>query len=219
VEGFFEMTIMSYIFLDESGDLGFSFDKGSSRYFVVVAVVVDNKRQLEKIVRRVHDGLVKKYRVIGTLHACKEKDSTIISMLKRLNESSLHIFAAIFNKAMIFNHQRSNINTLYNSMVCLLLNRVVIDHSDVMGDNLIVVASRRSTSRYINNEFELYMTKYLVSKNVQKFNIKIATPTNEKSLQVADFVSWAIYRRHEFNDDTFYSIIEPQIVDEFLDPS
>ncbi len=37
---------MTYIFLDESGDLGFS--KKSSKWFLFTLVVVDDPRKLEK---------------------------------------------------------------------------------------------------------------------------------------------------------------------------
>lgn len=39
---------MSYIFIDESGDLG---DKGS-KYFVLAAILVEDKKVLEKLIKK-----------------------------------------------------------------------------------------------------------------------------------------------------------------------
>lgn len=44
---------MFYIFLDESGDLGFNPKKKNSKYFVITALFAENKKPLEKIVKRV----------------------------------------------------------------------------------------------------------------------------------------------------------------------
>ena len=42
---------MLYIYIDESGDLGFDFRKnGTSRYFVVAAIVTESPRPLRKLV-------------------------------------------------------------------------------------------------------------------------------------------------------------------------
>lgn len=40
------------------------------------------------------------------------------------------------------------------------------------------------------------------------------TPFEEKTLQAVDFVSWAIFRKYEYADDTFYNIIKNRMVEE-----
>jgi len=53
---------MSYIFMDESGDLGFDFSKSrTTRYFVITFLFAPHKRPIEKVVRSVHRGLHKKF--------------------------------------------------------------------------------------------------------------------------------------------------------------
>ena len=41
------------LFLDESGDMGFNFDKGSSKCFVIAVVVTNNDKQLSKCIKKV----------------------------------------------------------------------------------------------------------------------------------------------------------------------
>lgn len=50
---------MSYIFIDESGDLG---DKGS-KYFVLAAILVEDKKVLEKLIKRLVK-IIKGYRSV-----------------------------------------------------------------------------------------------------------------------------------------------------------
>lgn len=46
-----------YIFLDESGDLGFNKAKKNSQYFIITILFARDKKPLEKIVKKVHQGL------------------------------------------------------------------------------------------------------------------------------------------------------------------
>jgi hypothetical protein len=68
---------LSYIFIDESGDLGFELSrKGTSKFFVIAFLYCASKRPVEKCVKKVHAGLRKKYKRIGVLHAYREEPAT-----------------------------------------------------------------------------------------------------------------------------------------------
>ena len=70
---------MAFIFVDESGDLGFDFSKTkTSRYFIVTFLFVSEKRPLEKIVRKIFSGFTKKQiRAHGAvLHCYKERQNS-----------------------------------------------------------------------------------------------------------------------------------------------
>jgi hypothetical protein len=49
---------MAYIFMDESGDLGFG--ERSSKWFLITIIVVDDDRTLERVVKKVWKSLRKK---------------------------------------------------------------------------------------------------------------------------------------------------------------
>jgi len=44
--------------------------------------------------------------------------------------------------------------------------------------------------------------------------IQIKTPSQEKGLQVVDFICWSIFRKIEHGDDSYYKIIKQKIVEE-----
>jgi hypothetical protein len=77
---------MSYIFLDESGDLGFDFSKTkTTNYLVITFLFADNKRPIEKVVKTIHRGLRKKYKMRdGMIHACKEEPVTCSRVCKKI---------------------------------------------------------------------------------------------------------------------------------------
>jgi len=67
---------MAYIFLDESGDLGFNFKKKkTSKYFVIACLFVKEERPIEKITKKIFTNFSKTELRShgGTLHAYKEK--------------------------------------------------------------------------------------------------------------------------------------------------
>jgi len=51
---------LKYIFLDESGDLGFT--PNSSKYFIVACICVDREKTVNRCIKTVHQGLSKKYK-------------------------------------------------------------------------------------------------------------------------------------------------------------
>ncbi|MBI2032398.1 MAG: DUF3800 domain-containing protein [Candidatus Levybacteria bacterium] len=51
---------MKYLFLDESGDLGFNPKKKNSKYFVITILFTSDKKPLELIVKKIHKNLRKK---------------------------------------------------------------------------------------------------------------------------------------------------------------
>jgi len=45
-------------------------------------------------------------------------------------------------------------------------------------------------------------------------HIEIKTPFEDKALQAVDFISWAIFRKYEYQDGSYYEIIRKKIVEE-----
>ena len=76
------------------------------------------------------------------------------------------------------------------------------------------MASRRETNRFLNQNFQSYLSSQLVRNHDVEVRILIRTPFQEKALQAVDFVSWAIFRKYEHGDETYYSIIRGKIVEE-----
>jgi len=203
---------MAYIFIDESGDLGFNFKKKkTSRYFVVTLLYVERKEPLEKIIKKIFRGFrqVKVKHHPNTLHAHKESDQTRNRIFKLLEASDIFITYIYVDKKKILDGVMHDKHILYNQAVMESIKHL----ADVIKLNTKVnlIASRRETSRFLNKNFIDGVTKWLADLGIEA-NIDIRLPQQEKSLQIADFVSWAIYRKYDLGDDIFYSHIKSKIV-------
>jgi len=201
--------------MDESGDLGFDFGKqGTSSYFLVTFLFTGKKRPIEKCVKKVHSGLRKKYKKIGVLHAYKEEPVTRRRLLSCLAEKDCKIMTILLNKRKVYTRLQNEKAVLYNYVTNILLDRIFTKRLLPSSGKVEIVASRRETNRFLNQNFQSYLSSQLVRNHDVEVRILIRTPFQEKALQAVDFVSWAIFRKYEHGDETYYSIIRGKIVEE-----
>lgn len=208
---------MAYIFLDESGDLGFDFKKkGTSDFFVVTFLFVDgSKKIIEKIVKNTHAQLSRKIkRRIGVLHATNEKPVTRQRLLKKLVASDCSIMSIYLNKKKVFTKLQDEKQVLYNYVTNILLDRIYTKKVVTNNKEIELIASRRETNKFLNENFKDYLNNQVKSNHDGKMKVSIKTPSEEKSLQAVDFVSWAIFRKYEKGEDSYYNIIKNKIIEE-----
>jgi len=207
---------MAYIFLDESGDLGFNFEKKkTSKIFVITLLFTDNKRPIEKIVKKTHSELRKKYkRKFGALHAVREKPITRQRLLKRLDEKDCVIMTIYLNKKRVYTKLQEEKAVLYNYVANILLDRIYTKKIIPIEKTIELIASKRETNKFLNENFKNYLDSQVKNRHKTRIKINIKTPSDEKSLQVVDFVSWAIFRKYEYGDDSYYNLIKNKVVEE-----
>jgi hypothetical protein len=208
---------MVYIFLDESGDLGFDFQKKrTSRYFVVTALVTDNKRPIEKLVKDIHRHLRKKYRMkSGTLHAAHEDPSTCFRFCKKLSTKDVYIASVFLDKQKVSTAMRQETHILFNFLVRALLNRLLI-HRLINGtETTKLILARRETSKYLNKGIKEYLTDRMNTVRIPKLLLQIEMPNREKGLQAVDIASWALFRKYEFGDSKYSKLLQPIVTEEY----
>lgn len=208
---------MAYIFLDESGDLGFNFKKkGTSNFFVITLLFIEHsKGPIEKIIKKAHSQLAKKFkRRLGVLHAVYEKPVTRQRILKGIAEKDCLVMTIYLNKRKVFTHLQDEKQVLYNYVTNILLDRIYIKKI-ISSDKLIdLIASRRETNKFLNENFKNYLKRQVKSNYKGAIQISIKTPAEEKCLQATDFLSWAFFRKYEKGDDSYYNIFKGKIVEE-----
>ena len=77
-----------------------------------------------------------------------------------------------------------------------------------------LVASRRETNKFLNKNFKNYLNSQIKNRHKTNISIQIRNPFQEKSLQAVDFISWAIFRKYEQEDDSYYNLIKSKIIEE-----
>lgn len=99
---------MAFIFMDESGDLGFDFSKQkTSRFFVVTFLFVPSAgevKKVRKIIKRIFAGFTKQEarHHSGVMHAFREKPATRRRLLTRVAKRSVSVLAIVLNKQHVY---------------------------------------------------------------------------------------------------------------------
>lgn len=206
---------MTYIFLDESGDLGFS--KKSSKWFLFTLVVVGDHRKLEKIIKKARKSLKKKHKhKFSELHAYHCDDITRTRVLKSLAETDLSVVTTVLNKKKVHIDLQNQKNYLYNFTANIILERLINTKLINKNQEISLVVDRKDTKKSLRENFISYITNAMFKQGHKNFKMSLSTSHDSKGIQAVDFVSWAIFRKYEQGDYEFYEIIKNKIIDERL---
>lgn len=207
---------MAFIFLDESGDLGFAKGKQNSSYFIVTILAIEDKRVIEKIVKKVHQSLRKKVKRLsgGVLHCYKEKPVTRRKLLELVDASDVSIMAICLNKKKVYTNLQNEKHLLYNYVTNILLDRMMTKKLIRTSTPITLTAAKRETNKFLNENFTSYLKIQAKQNHNIPLEVVIHTPSEEKGLQAVDFVSWAIFKKYESKDDSYEKIIRKKIVEE-----
>jgi len=209
---------MAYIFLDESGDLGFDFNKEkTSKYFIVTFLFVKEKTTLERMVKKIFRGFskmeVKSHN--GVLHAYKETPRTRQKLLNLFREKEMsNVIVIYLNKKKVYTKLQDEKHVLYNYVTNILLDCVYTKKLIPTNEKIFLIASRRETNKFLNKNFSGYLKNQVKSNHKIDIEIEIKSPTQEKSLQVVDMLSWSVFRKYEHGDDSYYNLFKQDIVEE-----
>ncbi len=207
------------IYIDESGDLGWIFDKpfqsgGSSRYLTITAVIVP--KTLSHYPKRIVKEIYSK-RNQSTAIEIKGKELSknervefaqkVVSLLR--NQPSINISSITVKKRNVQPHIQSDPNKLYNYMVNFaLLDKInkcsVVDF--IPDPRSIKVKSQNSLVDYLQTKlwFE-YNSATVIRDKPMESHLNI-------NLQFADFVSYIVWSRYEYNKSDAFNILKPYVL-------
>jgi len=210
---------MTIIYMDESGDLGFDLNKKrTTRNFIITFLFSSKPRLADKIVSKVFKSIDQKKRLkhSGTLHCSHEHPKIRWKMLNLVKEykDDLAIMVIRLNKKKVYTKLQNEKVVLYNYTTNILLDRILNRKLMPDGKDMRLVASRRETNKFMNENFKNYLNSQISNKHKINLKPEIKTPSEEKGLQVVDFISWAIFQKYENNEESYYNTIKDLIVED-----
>ena len=209
---------MAYIFMDESGDLGFDKRKiRCSKNFLITFFFCDNPSPFEKIVKKTFLSMPsdKQKNHSGTLHACHEHPKTKIKLFNLLREKKdFSVMVIRLNKSKVYTDLQNEKNILYNYVTNILLDRIIHKKLCNTKEPIYFIVSQKDTNKYLNKVFTDYITKKV--KNKLDLKLEIKSSSRHKCLQIVDFLSWGIFQKYEHNDESYYEMIKKFIVEDYL---
>jgi len=190
------------IWIDESGDCGFKFDKGSSEFLIIVMVYFVgnfNDNKIESIFENLKSrlNLTKDYEF--KFSRCKNKFRE--EFLKTITDLPIRYKAIIINKKKI---EPAELRLQPQQLYCELIRRLLYDNKPPLKKAIMIIdeAVAKIHSREFNSILRKYLSKNIISKIRQKRS------KNNIMIQIADMIAGSIFRKYKKNDNNYYAIIK-----------
>ena len=191
------------IYLDESGDLGFSFP-ASSTYITLACISTPNPRALKKAIRRVSQKMGHKTRI--EFKAKRDSWQVRQRLLSVVREQSIEIREISIYKPNVYPTLKHTPNLLYNYAAGLLL----VPYLKQLPMAHLVVDRRELKVAKAPFQLDGYLSWRLLEVDAPtKLTISHEESFVSPGVQMADVVANAIWRCRERDDRRGYNLIAP----------
>lgn len=198
-----------HVFLDESGDLSFDFEKkGTSTNFIITILITEHPKSVERAVTKVIRWVKHRHpKHRGCLHAYHEDEATRMRLLKQLSSLPCTVMVIQLNKRKVYTKLQDEKAVLYNYVANILLDRL-LGGSRSKEKKVHLIAAKRETNKFLNANFQDYLCTQSHGKHDIQLDVSILSPHEHKCLQAADLLSWSAFRSLEHEDSAYLDIVK-----------
>lgn len=215
---------VQYVFVDEAGDMDFT-AKGS-RYYMFTFLVKRRPFQLHESVANYRYDLLERNLApnekrldIEAFHASYDNKyikQALFEVMAGFDNEAVKVYSYILEKPKVMPDKRQKKDEFYISnlryAIERLLDRIgVATHLIIITDRLPVAQNKAKQVKALKTGVKEYMARHALSCRYDLFHHCSASSVN---LQLVDYISWAIFRKHEQQDDYFYQKIQRYILEE-----
>lgn len=194
-----------YVFIDETGDLG----EAGSRHFIITAIWTDDTYMFDRLIKNMRRHKFKKeLHKAQEIKANKSSKELIEYILNKFSEmNGTHAQSIILEKEKNYSdYLKKDKHKLYN-YVCGHLGTINIDSK-----NLIIRIDRSKGKQMLIDDFNQYLDKkFKENKWNRKVSIYHSYSQSWSGIQIADVVSWAVFQKYEYGNESFFKIIEKKV--------
>lgn len=209
-----------FIYLDESGDLGFDFqNKTPSTHFVITLLVFNNYRGVLRVNSAVKHTLKHKFdlEIVQELKSNKlsfpVKEYFYKNLVRQLDEDVWGLYSIILDKKRLVAQTKYplDINRLYNILANKVLERInfsIVDNNKI---RLIVDRCKSSKERIIFDQYLQYNLEALLPINVP---LVITHELSHRSsgLQAVDLFSSGFFKKYVANDTKWHNVFKNRVI-------
>ncbi len=199
---------MMYIYLDESGDLGFR--QGGTKYFTIAFVIMENpiyfKRRVKKV--KVKYDIPRDVELKGS----STSESIKKDLLNRFAKLDIEIHAITVRKKNVEPKLQRDTNIFYNYMVGLSLVERILQEPP--NSEVIINIDKRIISITSGAKFDEYLRlKTWYERERQDIELKIYHIDSQKShaIQGIDIICNSIFRKYNSNNYKLFNIIQGKV--------
>jgi len=206
---------MLYLYLDESGDLGFDFvNKKPSTFFTICVLAIkgrDNDRALANVVRTV----ARRKLFMGSKRSPAELKGSTTSLeikryfYKKASHIDFKLYSVTLNKKLAYPHLAKDKERIYNYIARLTLEHVNFRDAAVR----VIMTVDKSKSRQRIIEFNTYIVSQIQAllDPLVPLDIFHMNSIESPSLQAVDMFAWGISRKYEKEDIEWFNVFKARV--------
>jgi len=206
---------MLYLYLDESGDLGFDFvNKKPSAYFTVCVLAVkgqDNDRKMAALMR---NAVRKLGAAAQELKGSNTSLEAKLHLYEKVSRVDFKLYAVTLNKKKLCARLAEDKERIYNYVARLAVEQVDFRDAAVR----VIMTVDKSKTRAAVAEFNRYLLSQIKAllNPLVPLDIFHMSSADTPNLQAADIFAWGIFRKYERADNKWYDCFKARIREDRL---
>ena len=214
-----------YIFVDEAGDMDFS--PRGSKHYMFNFLVKKRPFTLHEAVSNFRYDLLE-YNVtsetnfnldIEAFHAHKDNKhikEKLFDIISRFDKEAIKVYSYILEKPKVEPDKRDKkevfyIENLRYAIESLLSKIVLTSNVIIVTDRFPLQKDKQNLVKALKKGIKEYLGRHALACRYDIFHHCSASSAN---LQIIDYISWAIFRKYEHSDESYYEKIKGYILDE-----
>jgi U3 small nucleolar ribonucleoprotein component len=193
------------VLIDESGDCGLKFGKGSSDYFTCVAVVFSDEFSMSACDRTI-DGLKMEIKKLSSFefHFASTSDKIRRLFLERVSHDSFRYAGFVVDKRRLYGNRFRNPKEFYEASV-----GYVCEHVKPLLHNAKIIIDKNG-DRAFRQQLEKRLKAQMTDKDGTCRIRKVAMETSHSNnlLQLADMICGAVMRSYNSSDSSFRELVK-----------
>lgn len=210
-----------YVFVDESGDLGFS--PQSSPFFTLGYAIMLNQNSsiIENKTRRLRKNMNRSKKITGMqeFKFSNDSDKTRVRFLKKINKFDLKLGAVVVSKDSVKKELKTDKTLLYNyiavhEIIDTIISFYLKPHSPYNTITYVIDKSTSVSEDDFNEYCEGKIKKLAKPRNFMsdiKTSIKHLDSKSDSRLQVADYVAGSVSTKFTRGKSKYYDMIKNKI--------
>ncbi len=209
---------MWYLYLDESGDLGFDFvNKKPSKFFTVSILALschDANRQLIKAVkitlRRKLNNPKHQKRIVQELKGTETTLGIKKYFFEKVKNIKFSIYSITLNKRRVYERLANNKSRVYNFVARQVLDHIPFENNS---NDRVELILDKSMARPEITEFNSYIRRQLEGRLSPSAPLDIYhwLSHENQGLQSADLFCWGIFQKYERQNTDWLEVFKDKI--------
>ena len=203
---------MWWLYLDESGDLGFDFiTKKPSHYFTIAILLIKGHENNLALIQATQTTIRRKLpkRSHSELKGARTSLDVKRYWFQKVEPIPFQVYALTLTKQHVYPDLQRRKNRLYNYLARQVIDRIPVEEAQT---RVQLVVDRCKNQREVV-DFNQYLFNQLQGRLDPRVPLDIShlTSHDNSGLQAIDLFAWGIFRRYEKADRTWLEIFREKV--------